>query len=56
MTHLLVVEDDADLRKVSKLSLKQQGYEISTASTGPKGLEEARTRDYDLNILDLMLP
>ncbi len=56
MAHLLIVEDDDDLRKALKYSLKEQGYEISTAATGPKGLEKARSHDYDLIILDLMLP
>ncbi len=56
MAHLLIVEDDDDLRKALKYSLKEQGYEISTASTGPKGLQKARNREYDLIILDLMLP
>jgi DNA-binding response OmpR family regulator len=56
MAHLLIVEDDDDLRKALKYSLKEQGYEISTAATGPKGLEKARRREYDLIILDLMLP
>ncbi len=56
MAHLLIIEDDADLRKALKFSLKEQGYDISTASTGPNGLKKARNRDYDLIILDLMLP
>ena len=56
MAHLLIIEDDADLRKALKFSLKEQGYEVSTAATGPRGLEKARAREYDLIILDLMLP
>jgi len=56
MAHLLIVEDDDDLRKALKFSLKEQGYEISTAATGPKGLAKARGREFDLIILDLMLP
>ena len=56
MAHLLIVEDDDDLRKALKFSLKKQGYDVSTAATGPKGLYKARTREYDLIILDLMLP
>ncbi len=56
MAHLLIIEDDDDLRKALKFSLKEQGYAVSTAATGPKGLEKARNRDYDLIILDLMLP
>ena len=56
MAHLLIIEDDADLRKALKYGLKDQGYMISGAATGPKGLEKARNGDYDLIILDLMLP
>ena len=56
MPRLLIIEDDDDLRKALKMSLKQQGYEIATAATGPKGLEKARSGGHDLIILDLMLP
>jgi len=56
MRRLLIIEDDEDLRKALKMSLKQQGYAIETAATGPKGLEKARAGEHDLIILDLMLP
>ncbi len=56
MPRLLIIEDDDDLRKALKMSLKQQGYELDAAATGPQGLEKARAGNYDLIILDLMLP
>ncbi len=56
MTTLLIIEDDPDLRKALKLSLKAQGYVVETASTGPEGLTKAREGEHDLIILDLMLP
>ncbi|HHB89704.1 MAG TPA: response regulator transcription factor [Anaerolineae bacterium] len=56
MPRLLIIEDDEDLRRALKMSLRQQGYQVETAGTGPKGLKKARAQGYDLIILDLMLP
>ncbi len=56
MKKILVVEDDAALLAGLSGSLKQQHYEIETASEGEDGLRKGRMRDIDLIILDLMLP
>ena len=54
---ILVVEDEADLANSLKYNLEKHGpYAVTIADTGEKGLSLARQKDYDLVILDLMLP
>ena len=56
MTHVLIVEDNADLAFGLRSNLELEGYEVTIASTGTEGLEAARARDSDLIVLDVMLP
>lgn len=53
---LLVVDDEPILLKGLKYSLEQDGYVIHTATDGEKALSLAKSNEYDLIILDLMLP
>lgn len=53
---ILVVDDEEILLKGLKYSLEQEGYEIDTAIDGVEALEKALSNQYDLIILDLMLP
>ncbi|MEJ5249102.1 response regulator transcription factor [Caldilinea sp.] len=53
---VLVVEDETSLVETLEYSLRKQGYEVITATTGPKALEQARLHQPDLIILDIMLP
>lgn len=53
---ILLVEDEGTLRKTLKLSLEEQGYEVVTAADGHDGLQKARTKTFDLLLVDLMLP
>ncbi len=56
MAKLLLVEDEADLRFSLAHNLSFEGYRVDSASTGLEGLEMALAGDYDLIILDIMLP
>jgi DNA-binding response OmpR family regulator len=56
MTRALVVEDEANIRDLVSLHLSLNGLDTDTASTGPEALARVRDRDYDLVVLDLMLP
>ncbi len=56
MTHILIVEDNADLAFGLRSNLEIEGYEVTIASTGSEGLEAARRRNADLIVLDVMLP
>jgi DNA-binding response OmpR family regulator len=53
---ILLVEDDKELSDVLKYSLKSEGFTVDTADNGESGSYIARTNEYDLIILDNMLP
>ncbi|MBL8743514.1 MAG: response regulator transcription factor [Myxococcales bacterium] len=53
---ILIVEDEARLREMLERTLKREGYEVDSAGDGFEGFERARSRAYDLIILDVMLP
>jgi len=53
---ILVVDDDADLLRLTSMLLQQAGHEILEATTGADGLRLAREEEPDLVLLDVMLP
>jgi len=53
---ILVIEDEAQIRRFLRPALTGQGYRLFEAITGESGLVEAATRQPDLIILDLGLP
>jgi len=53
---ILIIEDDAPIRNGILDALKFHGYETVFAEDGKKGLDSALTAEYDLLLLDLMLP
>jgi two-component system response regulator MtrA len=53
---ILLVEDDPSIREVTALGLRSAGFEVSTATDGPAGLERFRAEQPDLVLLDIMLP
>ena len=53
---VLVVEDEAEIRRFVRLALQAEGLEVSEAETVQRGLIEAGTRRPDLAVLDLGLP
>ena len=54
--HLLVVEDDGDTREFIKNALLQAGHSVDTAVDGRDGLFAATTQQFDVIVLDRMLP
>jgi CheY-like chemotaxis protein len=55
--HILVVEDDADIREALAITLQSGGYEVGTAAHGREALDQLRHgRRADLIVLDLMMP
>ena len=56
MSRILIVEDNADLAFGLQRTLEFEGYEVQVASDGMTGLSMARSEDFDLILLDLMLP
>ncbi len=53
---VLLVEDDSSTAKSIELMLKSEGYVIDTTDLGEDGVEIGKIYDYDIIILDLMLP
>lgn len=53
---IIVIEDEAQIRRFLRTTLAAEGYRIIEAETGKQGLTEAATRKPDLIILDLGLP
>lgn len=53
---ILVIEDDAAIRRGIVDALRFAGYDTLEAATGNAGLELARSREYSLLLLDLVLP
>ena len=54
--HVLVIDDEPQIRKFLRISLATQGYQVSEAATGGDGLAQAALGQPDLVILDLGLP
>jgi DNA-binding response OmpR family regulator len=53
---ILVVEDDVKTAATVRLYLEDAGYAVSIAADGEAGLRQARSGDFDLVVLDIMLP
>jgi len=56
LKRVLAVEDDRDILELIAHSLECEGYEVTGASTGERGVEAAGSEKPDLILLDLMLP
>jgi len=55
-TRVLVIDDEAQIRKLLDIGLRAEGYDVLQAANAAEGLALAATRDPDLVILDLGLP
>jgi DNA-binding response OmpR family regulator len=53
---VLVVEDEAPIRELLRLHLSLGGFDVTEAADGTRALELARSRGFDLIVLDVMLP
>ncbi|MPY26784.1 response regulator [Shewanella psychropiezotolerans] len=56
MNHLLLIDDDLGLSELLAQLLELEGFELTLAHDGQSGLELALDKDYDLILLDVMLP
>ena len=54
--HILVVDDDASIRRMFQLLLNDTGYRVSTASSGEEAVAFLELVTPDLVLMDLMLP
>ncbi|WP_395717207.1 response regulator [Prosthecobacter sp.] len=53
---LLVVEDETKVARFIERGLREEGFHVETAADGETGLTKARSGQFDLIILDVMLP
>ncbi len=56
MSKILIIEDELAIAELEKDYLERSGFEVEIETSGDKGLRVATESDYDLLILDLMLP
>ena len=53
---ILIVEDEESIAELERDYLELSGFEVEVANDGEKGLEKALSEEFNLIILDLMLP
>lgn len=53
---LLVIEDEPTLSRLLSYNLSREGYEVVVEEHGQSGLDTALKNDFNLILLDLMLP
>ena len=56
MNKILIIEDEEAIADLEKDYLELSGFQVEIENEGDKGLEAALNTEYDLIILDLMLP
>ena len=56
MSRILIIEDETSIAELEKDYLELSGFEVELEENGKKGLDRALGEDFDLLILDLMLP
>lgn len=56
MTKILIIEDEEGIRRLLRYDLRQMQFEVDSAKDGREGLELAKTNDYDVILVDWMLP
>ena len=56
MFKVLIIEDEESIAELERDYLEISSYEVTICNDGEKGLKEALDNEYDLYILDLMLP
>ena len=54
--HILIVEDDKEIREGIEIYLKNQGYSVTQAADGVEGLKKIEAQEFHLAIVDIMMP
>lgn len=55
-THVLVVDDELDIRELFSESLEEEGYACSTAASGKEALQILDAQEVDIAVLDIIMP
>jgi DNA-binding response OmpR family regulator len=53
---ILIIDDEAPIRRVLEIKLKNRGYQVITAKNGVEGFESIKTQQPDAVITDIMMP
>src|ERR1700748_2005156 len=56
MNHILIVDDEADIRKLLEEILREEGYAVASTATASEALVLLRDVNYDVMLLDIWLP
>jgi two-component system nitrogen regulation response regulator NtrX len=56
MNHILIVDDETDIRNTLEAILREEGYAVTTSGTATEALELLRDASYDVVLLDIWLP
>lgn len=56
MAHILIVDDEANIRRVVREYAEFEGYEVTEAENGMEAVNLCHDNDYDLIIMDVMMP
>lgn len=56
MKKILIIEDEQSILKLLSYNIEREGYEVESSMDGQEGLDMALTNNYDMILLDLMLP
>ena len=56
MKHILIIDDEEEIRDLIAYNLIKEGFEISTAENGRVGFEKLKQQQVDLILLDVMMP
>lgn len=56
MNRILIIEDNKDVNLMLAESLEDEGYQVKSVFDGAEGMQEAKNGEYDLILLDIMLP
>jgi two-component system, OmpR family, response regulator ResD len=56
MRKILIVDDEFEMRQLLKIYLRQDNYQVDEAENGQEAYEKTKKNDYDLMILDVMMP
>lgn len=55
-SRILVIEDDQDINQLISMNLSDMQYQVESCDNGLQGYQQAHQKEYDLIVLDLMLP
>ncbi|VTS05939.1 response regulator [Tuwongella immobilis] len=54
--HILIVDDHEDIASLFSWILRQAGFQTTVASSGPEALEFAQSQEFDLALIDILMP